>query len=247
MHAASQIESTGVAHGDGSSELLFQQQAPPHMSDVPPHVYDTQDSSQTLLTMSVDNDEDDGSCGGTGVAYDDGACDDGMVTVTAMGQEIRLPTGNRLTLALNGEEAPMTPPRAVLAVTGPLTATSSDVADDGFRTVPLHKRQRMVSSNVRTMHVVDATPPTWTNSFAILDTDHRMELPVPQLTRTLPCGLIETPLNLKDVVTSSFQKIFGDTMEDTPSDTKAYLRKAPRLWMVSSQVYRQMKHTTGRG
>jgi hypothetical protein len=215
-HAAAPIESTGVAHGDGSSKLLFQQHAPPHVSDVPPHAYDTQDLLQTLLRTSVDEDEDDGSRGGAGVTYDNGVCNDGMVTVTTMGQEICLPTGDRLTLVLDGEEAPTTPPRAVLAVTAPLTATSSDVADDGFRTVPLHKGQWMVSSNVRTTHVVDATPPTWTNSFAILDMDHGMESPVPQLTRTLPFGSIETLLSLKDVVTSSFQKIFGDTMEETP-------------------------------
>jgi hypothetical protein len=122
--AAAPIRSTGVTHGDGSSELLFPQNAPPHASDVPPHAYDTQESSQTLLTTSVDDNNDNGSPGGAGVAYDNGTWDNSMVTKTAMGQKICLPMGDRLTLALNGEEAPTTPPRAVLAVTGPLTATS---------------------------------------------------------------------------------------------------------------------------
>jgi hypothetical protein len=74
----------------------------------------------------------------------------------------------------------------------------------------------MASFNIKTMHIVDTTPPTWTNSFAVLDIGHGVELPVLQLTRTMPRGLIGTPLSLKDIVTSSFQKIFDDTMDNTP-------------------------------
>ncbi len=188
------VDTTIVRQDNGPNIFMMEGTAPPHATD-------TQESSQTLLTSSMDNDDDVGSHVGVPDAGGD-------VTTTTLHQEICMLMGSHLATTLGVDEDISTPPWDDLARMGLWKAVASEVDDEGFWKVPLTRGQRIIPSTIKVLPAIVTTLTKRRNSFAVLGTSQGEESPVPPTNRTLPDGACGVPPPHHSVYRPSFTPLF---------------------------------------